>query len=211
MSGCDWLCGGIKTWEELITDLLERCQGGDRIKHLSEQSHSRRWVREWLCQELGFGIRFLNLRSGLGEGATRVRGSDTAQSASADLYLHNGVRLTSNKATVKKRMGNARPRPKLLPEKLLLIRDHLNATQTAMQELLNLLNTSRVSEYENGVRMPNLMITLAYSRLGKVSMASVVDDDVSIHEFREQLGKFELAINKQDDQAKQRNRQRNKQ
>ncbi len=50
----------------------------------------------------------------------------------------------------------------------------------------------------------------AYSRLGKVSMASVVDDDVSINEFREQLGKFELAINKQDEQAKQRNTQRNK-
>ena len=40
------------------------------------------------------------------------------------------------------------------------------------------------------------MITLAYSRLGKLSMPSVVDDDVSINEFREQLGKFELAINK---------------
>jgi hypothetical protein len=41
-------------------------------------------------------------------------------------------------------------------------------------------------------------------------MASVVDDDVSINEFREQLGKFELAINKQDEQAKQGNTQRNK-
>jgi hypothetical protein len=59
--------------------------------------------------------------------------------------------------------------------------------------------------------MPNLMVTLSYSRLGKVSMASVVDDDVSIDEFREQLGKFELAINKPDEQAKQRNTQRKKQ
>lgn len=73
-----------------------------------------------------------------------------------------------------KLMGNARPRPKLLPEKLLLIREHLQASQTAMQAMLKLSKTDRVSEYENGVRVPNLMVTLAYSRLGKVSMASVV-------------------------------------
>jgi len=34
--------------------------------------------------------------------------------------------------------------------------------------------------------------------------------DVSINEFRQQLGKFELAISKQDVQAKQRNAQSNK-
>ena len=70
-------------------------------------------------------------------------------------------------------MGSARPRPRLLPEKLVLIREHLNATQTAMQELLNLPQTSPVSEYENDVRVPDLMVTLAYSRLGKVSMESI--------------------------------------
>ena len=48
------------------------------------------------------------------------------------------------------------------------------------------------------------MVTLRYGHLGKVSMASVVGDDVSINQFREQLGKFELASNKQDAQAKQR-------
>ena len=34
------------------------------------------------------------------------------------------------------------------------------------------------------------MVTLAYGYLGKVSMASIADDDVSIKEFRKQLGKF---------------------
>ena len=93
-------------------------------------------------------------------------------------------------------MGNCRPRLKLMPEKLLLIREHLNVSQPVMAQLLELPKTGRVSEYENGVREPSLMITLASSRLGKLSMPSVVDDDVSINEFREQLGKFELAINK---------------
>jgi len=98
-----------------------------------------------------------------------------------------------------KGMGNARPRLKLMPEKLLLIREYLKVSQP-----------SRVSEYENGVREPNLMVTLKYSRLGKVSMASVVDDEINVHEFQGQLGKFELAITKQEGRSKQRDTQRTK-
>lgn len=90
-------------------------------------------------------------------------------------------------------MGNARPRLKLMPEKLLLIREYLNVNEPVMARLLGLSKTGHVSDYENGVREPNLMVTLGYSRLGKVSMASVVDDEVNVNEFREQLGNFELA------------------
>ena len=54
------------------------------------------------------------------------------------------------------------------------------------------------------------MVTLRYSRSGKVSMASVVDDEGNVKEFREQLGKFELVIAKQDGRVKQRNTQQNK-
>jgi hypothetical protein len=61
---------------------------------------------------------------------------------------------------------------------------------------LNYQKIDRVSEYENGVREPNLMVTLSFSRLGRVSMASVVDDEVNLNEFRKQLGKFELALTK---------------
>jgi DNA-binding XRE family transcriptional regulator len=87
-------------------------------------------------------------------------------------------------------MGEACPRPKLIPEKLLLIRKYLNVSQSGMAELLELSTTGCVSKYEHGARDPNLMITLAYSRLGNVSMESIVDDDISVNEFREQLGKF---------------------
>ena len=79
-----------------------------------------------------------------------------------------------------------------MPEKLLLIREHLNVSQPVMAQLLELPKTGRVSEYENGVREPSLMITLAYSRLGKLSMPSVVDDDVSITNFGNSLANLSL-------------------
>ena len=79
-----------------------------------------------------------------------------------------------------------------------------------MAQLLELSKTDHVSEYEDGVREPNLMVTLVYSRLGKVSMASLVDDDVSANEFRKQLGKLEIAITKQDGQGEQSNTQNKK-
>lgn len=41
------------------------------------------------------------------------------------------------------------------------------------------------------------MVTLANSRLGKVSMESVVDDEINVNEFREQLGKSGLSITTQ--------------
>jgi DNA-binding XRE family transcriptional regulator len=91
-------------------------------------------------------------------------------------------------------MGNARLRLKLMPQKLLLIREYLKVSQRVMAQLLELPKKGRVSEYEDGVHEPNLMVTLAYSRLGKVSMASVVDDEVNVNEFCEQLGKAELSI-----------------
>ena len=43
---------------------------------------------ESLLTGLRFEIRVLNLSSGLGEGATGVRGSDIAQNASADSYFY---------------------------------------------------------------------------------------------------------------------------
>jgi transcriptional regulator with XRE-family HTH domain len=56
-------------------------------------------------------------------------------------------------------MGKACPRPKLMPEKLLLIRKYLNVSQSGMAELLELSTPGRVSKYEHGVRDPNLIIS----------------------------------------------------
>ena len=80
-----------------------------------------------------------------------------------------------------------RHRPQLLPQKLVLIREHLNLTQNEIKESLNLLRASRVSEYENAKRPPPLEVVLGYSRLAEVPMESLLEDEVSLN----QLGTFD--------------------
>ena len=66
-------------------------------------------------------------------------------------------------------MGNPRPRPKLLPEKLLAVRKFLNVDKTDMARELqsqllshcgrqSRIRPARISEYENGEREPNLFL-----------------------------------------------------
>ena len=99
-------------------------------------------------------------------------------------------------------MGHVRRGPKLLPQKLLKLREYLNVGQPEMAQMLETqiesqdkkyrVHPGRVSEYETGKREPVLLVGLAYSYLGRVSMISLADDDVSVDEFRRQLGTFEL-------------------
>jgi transcriptional regulator with XRE-family HTH domain len=97
-------------------------------------------------------------------------------------------------------MGHSRNRPQLLPEKLLAIRDFLNVAQPDMASKLQFeilshsrkqfrITSARISEYENGKREPNLLVLIAYARLGKVHMESVGDDQVTVDDFRKRLGK----------------------
>jgi transcriptional regulator with XRE-family HTH domain len=97
-------------------------------------------------------------------------------------------------------MGNPRPRPHLLPEKLLAIRTFLNLGQPDMADKLQFeiachsgrqfqLHPGRISEYESGQREPNHFVLLAYARLGQVHMESVVDDEVAVESFSTRLGK----------------------
>ena len=88
-------------------------------------------------------------------------------------------------------MGNPRPRPKLLHEKLVAIRKYLNVDQQDLAAWLKLPHAGRVSEYESDVREPNLMVLLAYTVFAKVHMESLVDDQVSVTEFRAELGTVE--------------------
>lgn len=97
-------------------------------------------------------------------------------------------------------MGYPRNRPKLLPAKLLAIREFLNVAQAEMASKLEFeilshsrrqyqIESARISEYEKGKREPNLFVMIAYARLGHIHMESVVDDDVIIDKFRKRLGK----------------------
>src|SRR4029453_14220523 len=80
-------------------------------------------------------------------------------------------------------MGNPRPRPMRLAEKLLQIRIGLGLSQTQMLERLGLGDTmhyGRISEYEQDKREPTLMTLLAYARAASVHLEDIVDDDFGL-------------------------------
>ena len=87
--------------------------------------------------------------------------------------------------------SSTRPGPRLLPQKLVLIRHHLSLSETEIKDSLDLSQTTRLSDYENGKRKVPLTIAFDYSRLGQVPMASLADDQISLKAFRKQLGTFD--------------------
>ena len=82
-------------------------------------------------------------------------------------------------------MGNARPKPKRLAEKLRQIRITLGLSQTDMLRRLGLeegMKYARISEYETGFREPSLMTLLKYARVAGVNMEALVDDELGLPE-----------------------------
>ena len=80
-------------------------------------------------------------------------------------------------------MGNPRPRPMRLAEKLLQIRVGLGLSQTQMLERLGLsdsMHYGRISEYEQDKREPSLITLLAYARAASVHLEDIVDDDFDL-------------------------------
>jgi transcriptional regulator with XRE-family HTH domain len=77
----------------------------------------------------------------------------------------------------------ARPKPERLAEKLRQIRLALGLTQMDMPERLkaeDVIKSARISEYEQGLREPSLMILLSYARLAGVHMEALVDDELDL-------------------------------
>ena len=80
-------------------------------------------------------------------------------------------------------MGNPRPRPMRLAEKLLQIRTSLGLSQTQMLDRLGLgesMHYGRISEYEQDKREPTLMTLLAYARAAGVHLEDIVDDNLEL-------------------------------
>lgn len=79
-------------------------------------------------------------------------------------------------------MGNPRPRPDRLSEKLRQIRLALGLSQTQMLTHLGLedMKPGRISQYENNEREPTLQTLLAYSRAACIYMEDLVDDDLDL-------------------------------
>ena len=76
-------------------------------------------------------------------------------------------------------------RPENLGRKLRQIREALALSQSEMSRLLaaeHSLRTarSRISEYESGAREPPLAILLAYGRVARVHLESLIDDEATL-------------------------------
>jgi transcriptional regulator with XRE-family HTH domain len=83
-------------------------------------------------------------------------------------------------------MGNPRPKPERLAEKLLQIRNAFGLSQTEMLRRLGLeesMKYTRISEYELGIREPSLMTLLQYARVAGVCLDTLVDDELDLPEL----------------------------
>ena len=80
-------------------------------------------------------------------------------------------------------MGNPRPRPRRLADKLRQIREALGLSQTQMLARLGLedsMHYGRISQYENDEREPALNTLLSYARVAAVHLEDIVDDDLDL-------------------------------
>ena len=76
-----------------------------------------------------------------------------------------------------------RPRPGNLSQKLRQIRIDLALSQVEIVRRLGFedsLHVGRISEYEQGLREPSLLVLLAYARLARVHLEDLVDDEIDL-------------------------------
>ena len=74
-------------------------------------------------------------------------------------------------------------RPKQLAPKLLQLRKALRLTQSEMLQRLGAnqsFQTARISEYESGAREPSLWILLAYARVARIHLETLIDDETTL-------------------------------
>ena len=86
-----------------------------------------------------------------------------------------------------------RPVPKLLAEKLKLIRTRLGVGQAEMAGLLGKAQSppdgAMVSRFERGLREPNLFVILEYAKLAKINPVLLIDDQYSVRFMERQIPK----------------------
>jgi transcriptional regulator with XRE-family HTH domain len=70
--------------------------------------------------------------------------------------------------------------PRKLAGKLKRIRTDLELSQGEIADQLGVKDRASISMYENGIREPPLTTLLAYARLAKVPMETLVDDKLDL-------------------------------
>lgn len=97
-------------------------------------------------------------------------------------------------------MRDRRNTSPLLPKKLLALRNFLTVGEVELAASLSSdirsqsgkpynIKPGRISQYEQGLFEPNLLVLVAYARLGSVHLELIADDRFTLQEFRKQLGK----------------------
>src|SRR5436305_736236 len=105
-------------------------------------------------------------------------------------------------------MGQPRPKPMRLAEKLLEIRRKLGLSQNEMISRIGLsdeLTQNRISAYELGEREPPLYVLLAYARAigAGAYLAHLVDDEMDLPEnISAKLGKERIKRQRQQCRAR---------
>jgi DNA-binding XRE family transcriptional regulator len=89
---------------------------------------------------------------------------------------HSLVR-TRSKSKVKSRKRSS---PRKLAEKLKTLRENLGLSQGEIAKRIDVDNRASISGYERGEREPPLPVLLAYARLARVPMETLVDDDLKL-------------------------------
>ena len=80
-----------------------------------------------------------------------------------------------------------RPQPERLAEKLRQIRNRLGYTLEEMAQALSQVkksppDKSHIHRFEAGIREPSLLVLLQYSRVAKVPLEALVDDELELQE-----------------------------
>lgn len=100
-------------------------------------------------------------------------------------------------------MRDRRNTSPLLPKKLLALRTFLAVEEVELAASLSSdirsqsrkpynIKPGRISQYEQGLFEPNLLVVVAYARLAKVHLELIADDRFTLEEFRAELGKQSL-------------------
>jgi transcriptional regulator with XRE-family HTH domain len=93
------------------------------------------------------------------------------------------ISFSVNSVRRKLLMGNVRPKPERLAEKLRQVRLSLGLSQSELLRRLDaesLLALSQISEFETGRREPSLLLILRYARLAGVPTEVLIDDELDL-------------------------------